>query len=78
MKLEVAIKTRMINLCKERHITINKLSTMAGITQSTLDSIVHGKSMNPTTMTILRICRALDMELYQFFKDDIFKGIDND
>ena len=78
MLLQNAVKQRILNLCNERNITINKLSTMAGVTQSTVDALTNGKSTNPKTMTILRICRALDMELYQFYNDKLFSNIDDD
>lgn len=78
MLLKDAVKKRILDLCDERDITINKLSTMAGITQSTVDAIIKGDSTNPKTLTILRICRALDMELYEFYNNKLFFNLDDD
>ena len=42
-----AIIKRLTNLCVERGITINKLATLSGITQSTLNSMMRGETKNP-------------------------------
>ena len=46
---------RLENLCNENGITINKLATLSGITQSTIDSIIKGKSNNPRIETLVKI-----------------------
>lgn len=42
-------------LCAEKNISVNKLATETGITQSTIDSILKGKSNNPRIDTIIKI-----------------------
>ena len=39
-----AVVAKILNICDEKNITINKLSTICGITQSTLDNIVNGNN----------------------------------
>ena len=62
---------RIRELCRQRGITINKLATMSGIKQSTLDNIVRGLTKNPRVMTQQRIALAFNMTLAEFldFKD---------
>ena len=76
MKLEQAITKRIYALCEERNISPNKLATLSGMPAGSLKSIFYGKSKNPGTRTILDLCQALDITLYDFFDDDLFK--DND
>lgn len=76
MKISNAIAQRIINLCNEKEISINKLAIMSGLTQSTLQSIICGKSKNPTILTIVRICDSLNIKLEFFFKDSLFEQID--
>ena len=76
MYLKDAIKLRINNLCKENNITINKLCMICGITQSTLANLSARQKTNVTTITILRICRGLNITLKDFFNDPIF--INND
>ena len=76
MKLEEAITKRIYALCNERGITPNKLANMAGMPAGSLKSIFYGKSKNPGTRTILDICQALEISLFDFFNDDLFKDKD--
>ena len=57
---------RIRKLCRERGITINKLATMSGVRQSTLDNIVRGLTKNPRVMTLHRIALAFNMTLAEF------------
>ena len=44
MNIGEAVKERILELCSERNITINKLGTMSGVTQSTINNIVSDNS----------------------------------
>ena len=57
---------RIIQLCKKQGITINKLATRSGLTQSTIDNIIHGVSKNPTIKTLHYIASAFGMSLSEF------------
>lgn len=57
---DVIVK-RLIDLCNERGITINKLSTLSGITQSTVENIISGKTKNPKLKTLHKLAVGLDM-----------------
>ncbi len=76
MTISKAISTRIINICKEKDISINKLANSSFLTQSTLQSIVVGDSNNPKLLTISRVCYGLEITLEEFFSDDVFKDID--
>lgn len=52
---------RIEQLCKERGITINRLATQSGITQSTLDNIMRGNTKNPKLKTLHKLAVGLDM-----------------
>ncbi len=77
MDLQEAVKYRILNLCNERNITINKLAMLSGISQSTVNSLIDGSSLNPKLLTILRLCLGLDMDLKEFFDDKIFSNLDD-
>lgn len=61
-----AVSLRITKLCNEKHITINKLATLSGITQSTLDNIIKGNSKNPSIKTLHRIANGLNMTISEF------------
>lgn len=78
MQLSEAVQKRIINLCKEQNITLNKLATNSGLSYSTVFSIFYGKSKSPKLDTILHICEGFNMELADFFKDPLFKEVEDD
>lgn len=61
MTYSEAIIKRLSGLCAERGITINKLATLSGITQSTINSMMNGETKNPKLKTLRKIAMGLDM-----------------
>ena len=57
---------RILSLCKSKEISINKLSEMSGVSQSTLDNLVNGKTFNPRIRTLHRIALAFSMTVAEF------------
>lgn len=51
-----------------KQYTVNKLATMAGISQSYLRDVELGKK-NPTVETLSYLCDALGISLCDFFND---------
>ena len=76
MKLEEAITKRIYALCDERGIAPNKLANMAGLPSATIRCIFYGRSKNPGTRTLLDICQALEITLFDFFNDPLFMTLD--
>lgn len=76
MTLSQAVKERILKLASERKITLHKLSLESGITYSTLSSFINGKCKNPNLATILHLCEGLQIELSEFFNDEIFKDVE--
>lgn len=69
---------RIYELCNERNITPNALSYLAGISQSTIKSILNGESKNPGIVTIKKICDGFDISLIEFFGTDKFRDIEQE
>lgn len=77
MKLNEAVGKRILQYCDERKISPNKLCTMSGIIQSTVNCIFSGKSQNPKLMTIVNICSGLNISISEFFDSPLFDAIDD-
>ncbi|NLW92818.1 MAG: helix-turn-helix transcriptional regulator [Syntrophomonadaceae bacterium] len=69
MDLGQALSLRIIELCQEKRITINKLALLSGLTQSTVDSILKGKSKSPRLATLMRISEGLGVTICEFLDD---------
>lgn len=76
MTLSEAVKKRITQLASERKITLHKLSLQSGISYSTLSSFINGKCKNPNLATILHVCEGFQIELSEFFADEIFKDVE--
>ncbi len=61
---------RIRSLCKKRGISVNRLSAMSGVRQSTLDNIMRGMTKNPRAKTLHKIAIAFNMTLAEFLDFD--------
>ena len=61
----------------KKHYTVNKLATLAGISQSYLRDVELGKK-NPTIEVLSYICEALNISLRDFFDDETNSLLLND
>lgn len=77
MKLQEAVAKRIIQYCKERGISPNKLCTMSGVIQSTVNSIFSGRSKNPKLATIQCLCEGLGIKLSEFFDSELFDNLED-
>ena len=78
MNIGEAVAKRILDLCRERNITINKLSTICGITQSTLNNIVNRNNNSPTVSTIKKICDGLEITIVDFFNTEDFLNLEQE
>lgn len=78
MGVSIAVSDRIIELCDERNITVNKLCTMSGVTQSTVNDIVNLKSKNVGVVTIKKLCDGLDITITEFFDTKYFKDLEQE
>ena len=78
MNAKQAVSARILELCKQRGIAINALANRAGISPSTIYSILNTKSMNPGIVTIKQICDGIDISLREFFDSPIFENLEQE
>lgn len=78
MNVGQAVRERIAELCEEKHIIINKLANISGITQSTLNNIMSGRNNSTTISTIQKICDGLEITVTDFFDSPLFLGIEQE
>lgn len=78
MNIGEAVKLRILELCSQHNITLNKLSTICGITQSTLNNIVSGRNNSTTISTIKKICDGLEITILEFFSSPLFDNLEQE
>ena len=72
------VKNRILYLCEEKRMTINKLATEYGVAPSTIKNILYGKSQNPEIVTLKMLCDGLNISLTDFFDTEEFKSLEQE
>jgi len=63
MRIGEAVTERIIELCQKQDISINKLSNISGVTQSTVNNIVSGRNRSATISTVKKLCDGFDITI---------------
>lgn len=71
-----AVRNRILRLCAERNITINKLATLSALPPSSVKNILYGKSNDPKLLTLKKLCDGLDITLGEFFSTKEFDSLE--
>ena len=78
MAVKDAVTHRFQQLCRERNIKINELATLAGITPSTVYSMMDERRRDISIITIKKLCDGLDMTLGEFFSTPEFDQLEQE
>lgn len=78
MTIGEAVQARILELCKKRDLSVNKLCTISGVTQSTVNNIVSGRNKSATMATIKKLCDGLEIEVPDFFDSPLFRGLEQE
>lgn len=73
-----AVRIRILQLCGERGLTINRLATLSALPPSSIKNILYGKSQNPKLLTIKLICDGLGITLGEFFSKPEFDALEQE
>ena len=78
MNAKEAVAKRIIQLCDEHEIAVNALANSAGISPSTIYSMLNEKSQNPGVVSLQKICDGLGITLRKFFDCNLFENIEQE
>ena len=73
-----AVRNRILQLCGQRDMTINRLATVSALPPSSIKNILYGKSRNPKLITIKLICDGLGITLGEFFSTPEFDALEQE
>lgn len=75
MDAKQAVAMRIQVLCAEHNIAVNALANQAGMSPSTIYSMLNTKSKNPGVISIQKICDGLGISVREFFDDPLFENL---
>ena len=78
MTIAEAVVKRLFELCNERNLTVNKISNISGITQSTVSDIVNGTTTIAGIATIKKLCDGFEISIREFFNSDLFDDLEQE
>ncbi len=76
--IKECVVKRFKSICSERKISYNHLANLAGVTPSTVYSMLDPSRKEVTINLIKILCDGLDMSLKDFFDSEEFFDIDQE
>ena len=78
MDVGEAVRLRILELCRQRDISLNHLCNISGVTQSTVNNIVSGRNRSATVATVKKLCDGLGITIQAFFASELFRDLDQE
>ena len=78
MNVKDAVVERFKDICKNKKIKPNELATKAGVTPSSVYSMLDGSRRNVSIILIKKLCDGLDITLREFFSSEIFDNLEQE
>lgn len=74
----MAVKDAVVALCQERGIKLNELAMLAGVTPSTVYSMMDARRHDLSIVTIKKLCDGLEITLGTFFSAPEFEALEQE
>ena len=78
MTAKDAVVNRFQEICAQRGIKANELANLAGVTPSTVYSMMDGNRRDLSIITIKKLCDGLDITITEFFDTETFKNLEQE
>ncbi len=78
MNAKEAVAKRIQALCVQRHMTVNTLANICGVSPSTIYSMLNEKSQNPGIVSSQKLCDGLEISMRDFFNDPLFESLEQE
>ena len=78
MGVKDAVAERFQQLCAERGIRFNELANLAGVTPSTVYSMMDPSRRDVSVVTVKKLCDGLDISLGTFFSTPGFEALEQE
>lgn len=76
MTSKEAVAQRILELCGEKGLSVNALANIAGVTPSTVYSMLNQQSQNPGIMSLQKLYDGMGVTLRDFFDSPLFDNLE--
>ena len=78
MSVKDAVAARFLRLCRERSMSPNELASLAGVTPSSVYSMLDPTRRNVSIVLIKKLCDGLELSLGEFFHAEEFDQLEQE
>ncbi|MBE5778234.1 MAG: helix-turn-helix transcriptional regulator [Clostridiales bacterium] len=78
MNVKDAVANRFREICNERRMKPNELANRAGVTPSSVYSMLDPSRKEVTLNLIKKLCDGLEMPLGEFFSSEVFDALEQE
>lgn len=78
MNISQAVTERILELCRQNAISLNKLCTLSAVPYTTANEAVNGITKNIGIVTLKKLCDGLGITITDFFDTDVFRKLDQE
>lgn len=78
MTAKEAVAKRILELCRQKDMTVNALATASGVSPSTVYSMLNEKSRNPGVVSLKKLCDGFDISVRMFFDSELFDDLEQE
>ena len=78
MGVKDAVAQRFARICRERNMKMNELASVAGVTPSSVYSMMDPTRRNVSIVLIKKLCDGLEISLGEFFSATEFDGLEQE
>ena len=78
MSVKDAVAERFLQLCEQRGIRPNELANLAGVTPSSVYSMLDPRRREISLNLIKKLCDGLDLRLTDFFNAPVFDSLEQE
>ena len=78
MGIAEMVRARLISLCRERDITVNRMCELSAVPQSPVNNFLNGKTHNLGIITLKKLTDGLNLSITDFFDTEAFRALDQE
>ena len=78
MSVKDSVANRFAELCEGKNIKPNELATLAGVTPSTVYSMLDQRRRDVSIVTVKKLCDVLGVSLAEFFAAPEFDALEQE
>jgi transcriptional regulator with XRE-family HTH domain len=78
MGMAEAVRKRLLDLCDDRGITVNRMCYLSAVPQSTVNNFLNRKTNNLGIITLKKLTDGLGLSITDFFDTEAFRQLDQE